>query len=319
MTGAVHDHEVTFYDHDTDVVADLARFVAEGLSTGERVIVVATAAHREELDEVLVQYRADPVRARVTGRYLTFDAAELLAKFMVGAAPDPAKFFHAVGAVIDAAGADGCAVRIYGEMVALLWLQGNVAGALELEGLWNALASTRRFALLCAYPVSVLGGESLTAAQTVCASHSAVRPPRSYARAPGTTSIAESRPDAHATRVFVPVSAAVPAARRFVVETLASWGADAVRTDAALVTSELATNAVEHAVSAFRVDVVRTHDAVRIALEDVGPSLPEVKAAAPDDFGGRGVAIVVRLARRWGCDPAPGGKVVWAELALPAQ
>ena len=46
-------------------------------------------------------------------------------------------------------------------MVALLWHQGNVAAAIELETLWNDLAEDRRFSLLCAYPAQVVGEASL--------------------------------------------------------------------------------------------------------------------------------------------------------------
>jgi anti-sigma regulatory factor (Ser/Thr protein kinase) len=81
------------------------------------------------------------------------------------------------------------------------------------------------------------------------------------------------------------------------------------------VVSELATNAMRHADSPFRISLHRTHDAIRIAIEDVAETTPAPRVAASDDAGGRGVAIVERLAHRWGWDRASAGKVVWAELA----
>jgi anti-sigma regulatory factor (Ser/Thr protein kinase) len=308
-----HDHAVNFFDHDAELVADVAGFVAEGLTRGERVVVVATAPHRHALDEVLLQHNTDAVRARITGRYLTFDAAETLGKFMVGGMPDNARFVTAVGAVVDAAAHDGCAVRVFGEMVALLWNDSNVAGAIELEALWNGLASTRRFSLRCAYPTTALGAGSLNDANRLCEMHSEVVAPRSYA-ANGTFGTAASNGAVQVSDVFVPVTAAVPAARRFVIEVLKSWGEDLLVADAALLASELATNAVKHAVSPFRVRVHRADAIVRITIEDVGPAQPQPRKAAPDDFGGRGIAIVQQLAARWGCDVLPDGKTVWAEL-----
>lgn len=52
------------------------------------------------------------------------------------------------------------AVRAYGEMVALLWDEGNATGALRLEELWDELQRETEFSLLCAYPEDALGGEA---------------------------------------------------------------------------------------------------------------------------------------------------------------
>jgi hypothetical protein len=309
-----HNHAVNFYDHDGDIVAEVARFVAAGLARGERAVVVATAEHRDALDEVLLQHGADAVRARIMGRYLTLDAREMLAKFMVDGLPDTQKFEATVGAVIDAAASDGCAVRVYGEMVSLLWGDGNVNGTIELETLWNEVAATRAFTLLCGYPTSALTGDSLADTSLVCALHSEVFPPRSYSRAVR-RGIGESQGAFQGSDVFVPVPAAVPAARRFVDRVLRSWGEDDLLGDAALVASELATNAVQHAMSPFRIRLHRVAGVVRISIEDVGPARPAVRASTPEDFGGRGMAMVQALVLRWGCDPLPDGKVVWAELA----
>ena len=68
-------------------------------------------------------------------------------------------------------------MRIYGEMVAVLWDQGNVAAAIELERLWNELADSNPFSLFCAYPIRAFdldaGAERF---RKICAQHSAVIP-----------------------------------------------------------------------------------------------------------------------------------------------
>jgi anti-sigma regulatory factor (Ser/Thr protein kinase) len=307
-----HDHAVHFYDRDNEIAAAVARFVAEGLAHGDRIVVVATATHREALDEVLLQHGADAVRARISGRYLTLDADETLAKFMVQGMPDVARFVAAIGPVIDAATEDGCPVRVFGEMVALLWDEGNVAGAVELESLWNSLATTRRFSLLCAYPASSLAEGSLYDAKRVCELHSEVVPPRSYLT--GVPRFGEEAQASRRSDVLVPVPAAVPIARRFVARVLRSWGEDALLADARLVTSELASNAITHAASPFRVQLGRSDSVVRISIEDVGPARPRRRTAASDDFSGRGLAIVEQLAEQWGCDMLPDGKTVWVEF-----
>lgn len=44
-----------------------------------------------------------------------------------------------------------CTIRAYGEMVNVLWQDGQEAAAIRLEMLWNDLARTRAFKLLCGY------------------------------------------------------------------------------------------------------------------------------------------------------------------------
>jgi anti-sigma regulatory factor (Ser/Thr protein kinase) len=107
----------------------------------------------------------------------------------------------------------------------------------------------------------------------------------------------------------------VPAVRRFVAGVLQLWREEATTADAELVASELATNAVLHADSPFRVSVDRSIGVVCIAIQDAVEGLAEQQPPSRDEMTGRGMAIVNALSRRWGCDALPAGKVVWAELA----
>lgn len=313
MGGVLHEHVATFYDRDADLVAEIAEWTAEGFESGERVMLVATQQHLTAVDEVLLQYGVDAAAARGCGDLLTYDATAALADLLSDVGPDPSLFAATVVPLLDAATSDGRSIRIYGEMVALLWERGGVAGALQLEALWNALASTHTFALRCGYPTSVLDS-SLLDAHGICQAHSRVTAPRSY-RAAATLSGCDGSSAARESDVFLPVAAAIPAARRFVETTLRFWGQDALLSDGALVVSELATNAMRHAESPFRISLHRTPEGIRIAIEDVTESTPAARVATADDAGGRGVQIVEQLAHRWGWDSAATGKVVWAELA----
>ncbi len=73
-------------------------------------------------------------------------------------------------------------VAIFGEMVALLWADGNTKAVLRLEQLWNELAKNHNFSLRCAY---ALGSFNHTAhAESfakICAEHSFVIPGEDYA------------------------------------------------------------------------------------------------------------------------------------------
>ena len=72
-------------------------------------------------------------------------------------------------------------VRAYGEMVDLLWKDGNIEGAIALEELWNGLAVKYSFNLLCAYSMGNFFKEAHTHSfRAICASHGRVSPTEEY-------------------------------------------------------------------------------------------------------------------------------------------
>jgi anti-sigma regulatory factor (Ser/Thr protein kinase) len=80
---------------------------------------------------------------------------------------------------------------------------------------------------------------------------------------------------------------------------------------AVLVASELATNAIRHAGTPYRV-AVKTNDVIRIEVSDESPQPPAL-ASAPDRAWG--LRIVDKLSAAWGTSPFNGyWKVVWAEI-----
>ena len=117
-------------------------------------------------------------------------------------------------------------------------------------------------------------------------------------------------------RVFPGQPGQVAHARRFVQRTLAPHGPAA---DAALLTSELATNVLRHTASSqggtFEVIIWRCPSTVRIAVADAGSrSIPAAGSPAALASSGRGLALVYALACRWGQLTAPHGRTVWFEL-----
>jgi hypothetical protein len=74
-------------------------------------------------------------------------------------------------------------VLAFGEMTDLLARQGNLDGALRLEELWNELAETYTFSLLCAYSLSAFSEDTHDAAlRAICNQHSHVLPTERYMR-----------------------------------------------------------------------------------------------------------------------------------------
>jgi hypothetical protein len=108
------------------------------------------------------------------GQLFLLDAAEQLATFMVDGVPNASLFRDSIIPVIQqAAGArQDCVVRAYGEMVDVLWKSGQTAAATRLETLWNDLARTQSFSLLCGYAMGNFYKDS--AVEEICAHHSHV-------------------------------------------------------------------------------------------------------------------------------------------------
>jgi serine phosphatase RsbU (regulator of sigma subunit)/anti-sigma regulatory factor (Ser/Thr protein kinase) len=84
--------------------------------------------------------------------------------------------------------------------------------------------------------------------------------------------------------------------------------------DAALVMSELVTNAVLHGGGCTGVEVLPAGEGLRIEVRDASRVPPVLSQASDASLTGRGLRLVSRLAAGWGAHAENGGKVVWAEI-----
>ncbi len=115
-------------------------------------------------------------------------------------------------------------------------------------------------------------------------------------------------------------------ARRLTRARLTGWSVceDTCET-AALVVSELVTNAVVHTASSQIVcELQDGEDLVRIAVRDEGcaPNESHPSPQLPEEEHGRGLLLVDALCRAWGAQEYGPGLVVWAEVprgSAPAQ
>ena len=150
-----HYHAVQFYEDDNSLAQTVASFLTDGINIGQPGLVIATPAHTSSILRSLKQLGVDTHELRRTGELQLFDARKMLSAFMVNGIPDPLLFRSNAGDLIDrmCANRRPCPIRAYGEMVDLLWQEGNEDGAIRLEILWNQLASNYEFALLCGYAV----------------------------------------------------------------------------------------------------------------------------------------------------------------------
>jgi hypothetical protein len=315
-----HRHVVTFYENDDDLIAAVVPHLALGLHKDAVTIVIATAAHRRALEEGLSAVGIDVEACRTEGDYLGYDAEETLAQLLIDGRVDEDRCREVLGAILTAASRDGRPVRAFGEMVGLLWDKGEVTAAIDLESQWNNLRLTNDFSLYCGYPAATLAATGdLAAARCVCHQHSQVIASPSYVSS-GPGEFRPERPteehgdEVQRSRFFVPVPLAVGAVRSFVRDTLVDWGEDQLVPKVVLVLSELATNALLHASSPFRVRLSRSPHGVTAAVEDADPAAPHARITLSSATNGRGLAIVSAMARQWGTDLRPTGKTVWAEF-----
>ncbi|MFJ1736112.1 ATP-binding protein [Streptomyces sp. NPDC088254] len=113
---------------------------------------------------------------------------------------------------------------------------------------------------------------------------------------------------------------AVRTARGAVRGQLRGWGLDSLGDLAALLVSELVTNALRHATGPIGVRLIRPAGLDGVLLVEVSDPLPDPpheRVAELDDEGGRGLQLVASSSRRWGTRPGGIGKTVWFELAVP--
>lgn len=123
-----------------------------------------------------------------------------------------------------------------------------------------------------------------------------------------------------------PVPSSVRSARLFVVDRLQAWRCDELVDTVALLTSELATNAVVHTGQPYSVRVARSGPGVRVEVEDRADTLPtppelidlddlDAMTQEGSHLSFSGLSIVERTATAWGARPVPGdGKIVWFEV-----
>jgi MEDS: MEthanogen/methylotroph, DcmR Sensory domain len=346
-------HVVQFYEHGEELADRVASYLRDVLDGRGVAIVIATAAHRQAIQDRLSEAGADLAAAAGRGDYVALDAEGTMAAFTTagittgtttGTAAgriDQTAFERVIGGMIASAARDGRPVRVYGEMVALLWQDGLVDDAVRLEQLWNELGRKRSFSLLCSYPADTLAGDGhLEAFAEMCRLHdevtgggpaptapppgaaSAAQPPgaASTARPPGAASAAAQPPGAAAeapgaARAFALSRDAPAAARHFAVAALRRLGAGDLSDDAALVVTELAANAVRHAGSGFTLTLSCQPEVLRISVRDTRPlpSGPVAAALPPEPLHGLGAVDV--LASRGGVEPlGHAGKSVWVEL-----
>jgi hypothetical protein len=146
------DHVCQVYEDEASFLDSLTGFIGHGLWKGEAVVVIATPAHVDGLQERLRASGLDLGHLRADDRFITLSAETTLSQFLVEGWPDAALFEATLMPVIERARRADRPVRGFGEMVALLWERRQYAATVRLEHLWQKLATRERLQVLCSYP-----------------------------------------------------------------------------------------------------------------------------------------------------------------------
>ena len=88
---------------------------------------------------------------------------------------------------------------------------------------------------------------------------------------------------------------------------------------AALLITELVTNAVLHARTPIVVSVESSPGTVFLAVDDKAAGEPVARDYGIDAATGRGIKLVRELSTRWGVDRSGVGKRVWCEITFPTS
>ena len=308
-------HVVLFYREEQELAERVGEHLLSAVRDGGLAVVIATPDHRRSFERRLAGAGIDVAAALERGSYVALDASEAIRGFMVSGWPDPASFWRVISPLVRRAAKAGQPVRLFGEMVWLLWDARLVNAAIEVEALWNELSHQYSFSLLCAYPAQPAGtGTRLDALAEVCRLHTEViggppepvdgppepvdGPPepvdrereRQLSNPPGDAEVLRYRADLTGVRSF-----AAARARRA--------GLPPRRVgDLVMAVSELAANTLAHTSGPGSLALWVTDSEIICQIHDLGeitdPLAGKLRPDPVADGGGRGLWVVHQLCDR---------------------
>jgi KaiC/GvpD/RAD55 family RecA-like ATPase len=149
-------HIVFPYTEETQLADAVSLFAGAGLQKGDAVVLVMASSHCEPIRRRLREQGYNPEELEATGQLICQDARALLSTFLFDGIIDELKFKTKLGRMISMAkyaGGHHRSVRVFGEMVDLLW-EDDPRATLRLEELWNDVIEAFSVPLLCAYSLA---------------------------------------------------------------------------------------------------------------------------------------------------------------------
>ncbi len=185
LTEAHEGHHIAqVYQNEIFLIDAITVFIREGLRAKQSVIIIATKSHWNSFAENLGKNHIDFTRAIAEKQLIVMDAEEILAQLLINNNIEKDVFKRTLDPVIERSTQGPYSkVRVYGEVVDLLWKKGNLPAAIQLEGLWNDLMKTRSFSLFCSYTMDGLDKDiNRGPLPEVCKTHSHFIPTPDYGK-----------------------------------------------------------------------------------------------------------------------------------------
>ncbi|HEX4333546.1 MAG TPA: MEDS domain-containing protein [Usitatibacter sp.] len=176
-------HIVQLYQDEEFYGEAISHFAAEGLVRGESIILVATRPNWKNISARLSAKGFQPDQLFAQGQLTLLDADETLPKFMRGNEPDGAIFKPLAKETIAKARQGGKfpRVRWWGEMVNVLYVDGNPRGSNHLEQFFDQVAHEEQVAIFCSFLMDKFDPKIYDEAfGHVCCTHSHVIPANDY-------------------------------------------------------------------------------------------------------------------------------------------
>lgn len=169
-------HIVYPYTDENRLVEAVGIFAGSGLCTDEAVVSITTYPHRRAIEQRLKACGFGVAFLEQEGQLIFLDAETTMEKFMVDGMPDEPLFKDLTTSLIENARNSGAGqsprkVRLFGEMVSLLWTEGRVEAAQRLEELWNEVLERHSVPLLCTYSMADPGKPCLPTELLLTHSH----------------------------------------------------------------------------------------------------------------------------------------------------
>ena len=170
------DHVLQIYENEENFSTVLRGFVQTGLDAGDGVVIIATEQHLKSLNTNLAREGYN-LRDLYNVQYFPLDAHVMLSKFMVNGWPDEQLFMEFASGILKKARISNKKIRAFGEMVAILWENGDREATRRLEELWNKFCENEMFCLFCAYPKKAFERSAFDAPVHICQAHSKLLAP----------------------------------------------------------------------------------------------------------------------------------------------
>lgn len=175
MTAQVH--SVHFYERDSALIQRLWSLTSSSLREEKSVLLIVTVEHEKALRRYFASRGLDCKGLEARGVLCLLNVETILKRFSRGKKLNHDAFLEVVGGLVTSAAefSERKTLMAFGEMVAVLWENGQPESALQLEQWWNELIEQRGFHLHCAYPKRLFYGYTgESAMEQICNHHSIV-------------------------------------------------------------------------------------------------------------------------------------------------